>query len=132
MIEQGYRADEPHLRVAQLLGALLRDVRFVCAIGLHTQGMSVQEATRHFMQDAFMEELPARKEAERGTYDPGYLFYTLGKLMVLKLRQDYQREQDSARPAALKQFHDALLAYGAPPVPLVRKMMLRHDDGQIL
>lgn len=130
MIEQGYRADEPRLRVAQLLGALLRDVRFICSIGLHTQGMSVEEATRRFMQDAHMEELPARKEAERGTYDPGYLFYTLGKLMVLKLREDYQREQGNA--FSLKEFHDTLLSFGAPPLPLVRKMMLNHDDGQML
>jgi len=130
MMEQGYRADEPRLRLAQLSEALLRDVRFVCAIGLHTQGMSVDEATRRFMQDVFMEELPARKEAERGTYDPGYLFYTLGKLMTLKLREDYRREQGSA--FSLKQFHDAFLSFGAPPIPLVRQMMLRHDDGQIL
>jgi uncharacterized protein (DUF885 family) len=132
MIEEGYREGDPRLRLAQLAGALLRDVRFICAIGMHTQGMSMDEATHHFMQDAFMEELPARKEAERGAYDPGYLAYTLGKLMTLKLREDYRREQDSARSASLKQFHDAFLSFGAPPIPFVRKMMLRHDDGQIL
>jgi uncharacterized protein (DUF885 family) len=130
MVEEGYRNGDPRLRMAQLSEALLRDVRFVCAIGMHTQGMSVQEATRRFMQDAFMEELPARKEAERGTFDPGYLAYTLGKLMTLKLRRDYQREQGSA--FTLRKFHDTFLSFGAPPIPFVRKMMLRHDDGQIL
>jgi uncharacterized protein (DUF885 family) len=130
MVEQGYRKDDPYLRLAQLSEALLRDARFICAIGMHAQGMSVDEATRRFMQDAFMEELPARKEAERGTYDPGYLAYTLGKLMTLKLREDYRNEQGSA--FSLKRFHDTLLSFGAPPIPLVRKMMLRQDDGQIL
>jgi uncharacterized protein (DUF885 family) len=130
MIEEGYREGDPYLRLAQLSEALLRDVRFICAIGMHTQGMSVNEATRHFMNHAYMEELPARKEAERGTFDPGYLAYTLGKLMTLKLREDYSREQSSA--FSLKQFHDTFLSFGAPPIPLVRKMMLRQDDGQIL
>jgi uncharacterized protein (DUF885 family) len=130
MVEEGYRNGDPRLRMAQLSEALLRDVRSVCAIGMHTQGMSVQEATRRFMQDAFMEELPARKEAERGTFDPGYLAYMLGKLMTLRLRQDYAREQGSA--FTLRKFHDTFLSFGAPPIPLVRKMMLRHDDGQIL
>ena len=130
MVEEGYRNGDPRLRMAQLSEALLRDVRFVCAIGMHTRGMSVQEATHRFMQDAFMEELPARKEAERGTFDPGYLAYTLGKLMTLKLRRDYQREQGSA--FSLRKFHDTFLSFGAPPIPFVRKMMLRDDDGQIL
>ena len=130
MVEEGYRGGDPRLRLAQLSEALLRDVRFICSIGLHTQGMGVEEVTRHFMQDAFMEELPARKEAERGTFDPGYLAYTLGKLMTLKLREDYRREQGSA--FSLKNFNDTFLSFGAPPIPLVRNMMLRQDDGQVL
>lgn len=130
MVEEGYRNGDPRLRMAQLSEALLRNVRFVCAIGMHTQGMSVQEATRRFMQEACMEELPARKEAERGTFDPGYLAYTLGKLMTLKLRRDYQREQGGA--FSLRKFHDTFLSFGAPPIPFVRKMMLHDDDGQIL
>ena len=130
MVEEGYRESEPHFHLAQLAEALPRDVRVICAIGLHTQGMSVDEATRRFMNDAYMEELPARKEAERGTFDPGYLAYTLGKLMVLKLRRDYTSEQSNA--FSLKRFHDTFLSFGAPPIPLVRKMMLRNDDGQII
>ena len=130
MVEEGYRESEPYFHLAQLAEALPRDVRFICAIGLHTQGMSVDEAARHFMNDAYMEELPARKEAERGTFDPGYLAYTLGKLMVLKLRRDYKSEQYTA--FSLKRFHDTFLSFGAPPIPLVRKMMLHHDDGQII
>ncbi len=130
MLEQGYEEGNLRLRMAQLAEALLRDVRFLCAIGLHTQGMQVDEATRRFRDDAYMEELPARKEAERGTFDPGYLAYTLGKLMVLKLREDFRRERGAA--FSLKQFHDQFLSFGAPPIPLVRKLMLQQDSGQIL
>ena len=130
MVDEGFRDGDPHLRLAQLAEALLRNVRYVCAIGLHTQGMSVDQATRRFMNDAYMEELPSRKEAERGTFDPGYLLYTLGKLMVLKLREDYEREQGDA--FSLKRFHNTFLSFGAPPIPLVRTIMLRNNDGQIL
>lgn len=130
MLEVGFGDHDPRLRLAQLEEALLRDCRYVCSIKLHTQGMSVDEATKFFMDNAFMEETPARKEALRGTFDPGYLNYTLGKLMILKLRRDL-----SARQGAnfiLRQFHDDLLSYGAPPLPLVRAAMLGQGDGAIL
>ena len=81
MVEQGY-VRSPRDELGQLMEALLRDCRFICAIRMHTQGMTVDEATRFFMENAFMEELPARKEAMRGTFDPMYLNYTLGKLMI--------------------------------------------------
>jgi uncharacterized protein (DUF885 family) len=90
---------------------------------MHTQGMTVDEATRFFMDYAYMGELPAHREAIRGTFDPGYLYYTLGKLMILKLRNDYRRERRGA--FSLKDFHDQLLSYGAPPLPVVRQAMLR-------
>jgi uncharacterized protein (DUF885 family) len=130
MLEQGYRAGDDKLRLAQLSGALVRNVRYVCAIQMHTQGMTVEQATEQFMADAFMEETPARAEAVRGTFDPQYLNYTLGKLMLLKLRDDYRAEQGEAFD--LKRFHDTFLAWGAPPVPYVRRLVLRHDDGKIL
>jgi hypothetical protein len=97
-------------------------------IQMHTQGMSVEEATRRFMEDAFMEETPARAEAVRGTFDPQYLNYTLGKLMLLKLREDHRAEQGATFD--LKTFHDTLLSWGAPPLPYVRRLMLQHDDGR--
>jgi uncharacterized protein (DUF885 family) len=130
MLEQGYRAGDDKLRLAQLGQALLRNVRYVCAIQMHTQGMTVEQATQRFVKDAFMEEVPARAEATRGTYDPQYLNYTLGKLLLLKLRDDYRAERGDAFD--LKTFHDALLAWGAPPIPYVRRLMLRHDSGEIL
>jgi uncharacterized protein (DUF885 family) len=118
--------DQPALRLTQLLGALVRNCRYLCSIWMHTQGMSVDEATRFFMEHAYMGELPARREALRGTFDPGYLSYTLGKLMILKLRNDYRRELGTV--FSLKKFHDRLLSYGAPPLPLVRQVMLTYPD----
>ena len=129
MVEEGYLA-EPEMELGQLMEALLRNCRFICAIKMHTQGMTVEEATKYFMENAFLEELPARKEAERGTFDPMYLNYTLGKLMILKLRQDYRRMKGDAY--SLKDFHDELLSFGAPPIPLVREMMLGQASGDIL
>lgn len=129
MLEQGYRAGDDKLRLAQLASALLRDVRYACAIRMHTQGMSVEEATARFMRDAFMEEAPARAEAVRGTFDPQYLNYTLGKLILLKLRDDYRAEQGDAFD--LRTFHDAFLAWGGPPVPYLRRLLLKNGAGDI-
>ena len=129
MVEAGYLA-EPRNELGQLTEALLRDCRFICAIRMHTQGMTVAEATRFFMENAFMEELPARKEAMRGTFDPMYLNYTLGKLMILKLREDFLARTGDA--FSLRRFHDEFLSFGAPPIPLVREMMLGEDSGGIL
>jgi uncharacterized protein (DUF885 family) len=92
--------------------------------------MTVEEATRFFVEKAYMGEFPARKEALRGTFDPGYLNYTLGKLMILKLREDYQGEQGPA--FSRKEFHDRLLSYGSPPVPLLREAMLKEPDKPAL
>ena len=95
--------------------------------------MTVDEATRFFMDNAYMEELPARREALRGAFDPGYLNYTLGKLMILKLREDYRRERQAQGAAySLKEFHDRLLSYGAPPLPLLREAMLADAGDGVL
>lgn len=130
MIEVGFGDYAPRLRLAQLEEALVRNCRYVCAIKLHTQGMTVDEATKFFMDNAFMEETPARKEALRGTFDPGYLNYTLGKLMILKLREDVKARQGHA--FNLRRFHDNLLRYGAPPLPLARSALLGESSGPIL
>ncbi len=130
MLDEGYAADDPAQRVAQLQAALLRDARYVVAIGLHCDGMTVDEATKIIMDATLMDELPARREAERGTFDPGYGSYTLGKLMLLKLRRDAEREQGA--DFNLGAFHDAFLAHGAPPFTILRKRILRTDDGSLL
>jgi uncharacterized protein (DUF885 family) len=122
MIEAGLADGDAEIRIGQLMNALLRNVRFVTAIGLHTQGMSVEEAERIFREEGFQDAGNARQQAARGTFDPGYLNYTLGKLMVLKLREDWTATRGG--PAAWRAFHDAFLSYGGPPIPLVRKAML--------
>ena len=130
MLETEYGRDNPALWLTQLLEALVRNCRYLCSLGMHTQGMTVDEATQFFQAHAYMEEHPARREALRGTFDPGYLNYTLGKLMLLKLRQDWRRQEGSAY--SLRRFHDAALSWGAPPVPLLRQAMLNEPDGAIL
>ncbi len=130
MLETEYGRDEPALWLTQLLEALVRNCRYLCSLGMHTQGMTVDEATQFFQAHAYMEEHPARREALRGTFDPGYLNYTLGKLMLLKLRQDWRRQEGSAY--SLRRFHDAALSWGAPPVPLLRGAMLADGGGEIL
>ena len=130
MLETDYARDNPALWLTQLLEALVRNCRYLCSLGMHTQGMTVDEATQFFQAHAYMEEHPARQEALRGTFDPGYLNYTLGKLMLLKLRQDWRRQEGSAY--SLRRFHDALLSWGAPPVPLLREAMLTEPGEFIL
>ncbi len=130
MLETEYGRDDPALWLTQLLEALVRNCRYLCSLGMHTQGMTVDEATQFFQAHAYMEEHPARREALRGTFDPGYLNYTLGKLMLLKLRQDWRRQEGSAY--SLRRFHDAALSWGAPPVPLLRQVMLNEPGAEIL
>ncbi len=129
MLETDYGNGQPELLLTQLLEALVRNCRYVCSIGMHTEGMTVDEATRFFVDNAYMGEHPARREALRGTFDPGYLNYTLGKLMILKLREDYRRERGSGY--SLRAFHDDLLSFGAPPLPLLRHAML-GNPGEAL
>ncbi|HEV8340380.1 MAG TPA: DUF885 domain-containing protein [bacterium] len=120
----------PKFHLAQLAEALVRNVRYLVAIQMHRGAMTLEEATKMFMQHAFMEELPARKEAVRGTFDPGYLNYTLGKLMMRKLRADVRAEQGAG--FTLRGFHDGLISLGAPPIPLARQALLQRPSGELL
>ncbi len=120
VVEEGFADDNPKYRLAQLQAALLRDCRYVVSIGLHTNGMSVQQAATRFVKDCFQSPRVADAEARRGTYDPAYLSSTAGKLMILELRKDYLGQKGGT----LKQFHDAFLSKGPLPVPLVRKLLL--------
>jgi uncharacterized protein (DUF885 family) len=114
-------------RMAQSDEALLRLCRLCVSIKTHCQGMSVDDATRFFEENCYYEHKPARQEALRGTFDPGYLFYTLGKLEILKMRQDFQREQGASY--SLQKFHDEMLRHGAPPIRLLREVMLKDRAG---
>ncbi len=120
----------PQFRLAYLAEALVRQARYLAAIHMHAGEMTVDQAARLFEERAFMEPLTARKEAVRGTFDPGYLNYTLGKFMVRRLRDDYRAERGAA--FSLREFHDRLIGLGAPPVPLARRALLRRADGELI
>ncbi len=122
MWEEGFADGDPRFRLAQLAEALVNSARFVCAIRMHAEGMSVERAARFFMDAAFCDEVLARSEAERGAFDPGSISPTLGKLQILRLRDDCRRAWGAG--FTLKRFHDAVLSRGAPPVELMRRVML--------
>jgi uncharacterized protein (DUF885 family) len=125
--EAGLSDGDPETHIGQLLNALLRNVRYLSAIGLHTGRMTVEESERMFREQAYQDAANARQQAERGTFDPAYLNYTLGKLMVQKLRADWTASRGGRE--AWKEFHDRFLSYGGPPIPLVRRAMLGEDAG---
>ena len=128
MVDAGLGDGDPEVRIGQLLNALLRNVRYMSAIGLHTGGMSVEESQAMFEEKAFQDFGNASQQAYRGTYDPGYLNYTLGKLMINKLREDWTAGRGGRE--AWGTFHDQFLSYGVPPIPLVREQMLGAEyDG---
>jgi len=122
MVDAGLGDGDPEVRIGQLLNALLRNVRYMSAIGLHTEGMTVEESQAMFAEQAFKDFGNASQQAYRGTYDPGYLNYTLGKLMINKLRDDWTAGKGGRE--AWGRFHDEFLSYGVPPIPLVRQQML--------
>ena len=114
-------------RLAQSDEALLRLCRLCASIKMHTQGMTVDDATKFFVDNCYYEEKTSRQEAMRGTFDPGYLYYTLGKLQILKLREDYKAQEGDK--FSLKKFHDEMLKHGMPPIRLLREIMLK-DKAQ--
>ena len=113
-------------RMAQADESLLRLCRLCVAIKMHTQKMTVDEATRFIQDNCYYEEKPARAEAMRGTFDPGYLNYTLGKLEILKLRDDYKAQEGGNFSA--QKFHNELLNHGMPPIRLLREIMLKDKS----
>jgi len=130
MIENGFGRNDHSIRLGQLAESLIRLVRFIVGIKLHTEDMSVEQGVRLFREEAYLEESSARREAERGTFDPTYLVYSVGKMMLLKLRQDYKAQQEKA--FSLRTFHDTLLSNGAAPFWLHRELMLGSNAGDVL
>ena len=128
MLDEGFHAGEPKYRLAQLQDALLRDVRFIVGIKMHVQGMDVGEATKLFETAGHQPHPVAVSEAKRGTPDALYGYYTMGKLMILKLREDYKAKKGSGY--SLRGFHDAFIRIGPLPLPLIRRAML-GDVGQL-
>jgi len=129
MWDEGAAGRDPKMHAAQIEEALLRDVRFLSAIGLHCRGMTVAESEQMFLEKAFADPKTAHQQALRGTFDPGYLNYTLGKLMILKLRGDWQKAHPGT---ALGTFHDDFLKRGFTTIPAIRKLMLGEPEGAIL
>ena len=113
-------------RMAQADEALLRLCRLCVSIKVHTQNMSIDDATKFFQDNCYYEPKPARQEAMRATFDPGYLNYTLGKLQILKLRDDYKAQQGNE--FSLQKFHNELLSHGMPPIRLLREIMLKDQS----
>ena len=121
MFDAGVGGQTPQLRIGMLKEALLRNVRFVATLGLHTGSLSVEDATKLFAENGFVDAGNARQQAVRGTFDPMYLAYTLGKLMIRNLKADWMKLHPGAAPA---EFHDAFLSHGAAPIPVIRRAML--------
>lgn len=122
MVEEGFGNGDPKVKLAQLSEALLRDCRYVAGIKLHTQGMSVEDAAKMFVEKGFQEPANAYEEARRGAYNPTYLYYTLGKLQVYKLREDYKKAKGQA--FSLARFHADFVKQGAIPIKLIRRILL--------
>jgi uncharacterized protein (DUF885 family) len=129
MVEAGFGRQDRGITLGQLVESLIRLARVIVCIKLHTEDMSVEQGVRFFRDEAFMEEASARREAERGTFDPTYLVYSIGKMMLLKLRKDYKEKQ--GKSFSLKTFHDTLLGQGTAPFWLHRQLML-GEEGDLL
>ena len=125
MLDEGYGNGDPRLRMGQLEDALLRNARFIVGIKMHTGRMTLAQAEQFFVKEGYQPASVAKVETKRGTSDPTYLVYTLGKLQILKLREDYRK----LRPDfTLLEFHNRLMQQGGVPLKIVRKAMLGNDS----
>ncbi len=133
MYDAGLRNADAETRIGMLSNALLRNARFISAIGLHSGTMTVEESEKLFLEEAHQDAGTARQQAARGTYDPAYLNYTMGKLMIRQLRDDWLQahDLDPNNQSNWKAFHDAFLSYGGPPIPLVREQMLNAEPKAV-
>ncbi len=130
MIEEGFGGGDAKIRLAQLSEALLRDCRYVAGIKMHTQGMTVEDGAKLFVEKGAQQPANAYEEARRGAYNPTYLYYTLGKLQIFKLREDYKKAKGSSY--SLRGFHDEFVKAGPMPLKLMRRVMLPGDTGPLL
>jgi hypothetical protein len=130
MVEAGFRRQDPAVKLGQLAESLIRLCRVIVGLRLHAEDLSVEQGVRFFRDEAYLEDAAARREAERGTFDPSYVLYSLGKLMVLKLREDCRAAQGDR--FSLRHFHDTLLGNGTVPLWLHRNLMLGANNGAML
>lgn len=127
MLDEGFGGNNPKLRMAQLNLALLRLGRYLVGLRMHTAGMTYEQGVEFFMREAYQERVNAEREARRGTMDPTYLVYTLGKMEILKLREEWKARLGAS--FNLGEFHDRLLSFGMPPVKVIRLAMLGDTSG---
>lgn len=135
MLDQGYgqpgqgakdERESRFLRLGQLQDALLRNARFIVGIQMHTGQMSFDQAIEFFQKEGYQSKESAIIETKRGTADPTYLYYTLGKLEIMKLREDLMKKQGAA--FSLEDFHNNFLRQGYPPIKIVRQALLGDDS----
>jgi len=129
MLDEGYGNGDPKLRLGQIQDALLRNARYIVGISMHTGKMTYDQALDFFQKEGYQPKVVAEVETKRGTGDPTYLVYTLGKLQILKLREDYKKKMGDK--FNLQEFHDSFLKAGFPPIKLIRESML-GDFGPAL
>jgi uncharacterized protein (DUF885 family) len=130
IVDEGYGNGDPKVRLAQLNEALLRDCRYIVGIKLHTEGWTVEQGKKFFVEQGYIEPEVGFQEARRGTYNPTYLYYTLGKLQIFKFRADYKKAKGA--DFSLLKFHDDFVRQGGIPIKLIRKIMLPGDTGSTL
>jgi uncharacterized protein (DUF885 family) len=126
MLDEGYGNGDPVLRIGQLEDALLRNARYIVGIQMHTGNMTIEQAKQFFQDEGYQTAAIAELETKRGTSDPTYLVYTLGKLEILKLREDYKKKRGA--DFSLQEFHDRLMMQGGVPLKIIRKAMLGDDS----
>ncbi|HYT49119.1 MAG TPA: DUF885 domain-containing protein, partial [Pyrinomonadaceae bacterium] len=127
VLDEGLYNNDPKYRLAQLVDALLRDSRYIVGIRMHTQGMTMEQAREFFVKEGHQVPVVSEMETKRGTGDPTYLMYTLGKLEILKLRDDYKRKMGAR--FSLQDFHDRFIKAGSPPVKIVRRELMGRDGS---
>jgi uncharacterized protein (DUF885 family) len=126
MLDEGYGDGDLKLRLGQLQDALLRNARYIVGIEMHTGRMTFAQAVDFFVKEGYQTRAIAEEETKRGASDPTYLYYTLGKLEILKLREDYKKLRGAQ--FQLLEFHDRFLAQGCPPIKIIRRAMLGNDS----
>jgi uncharacterized protein (DUF885 family) len=126
MLDEGYGNGDLKLRLGQLQDALLRNARYIVGIQMHTGHMTYEQGIDFFVKEGYQTHALGERETKRGTSDPTYLYYTLGKLEILKLREDYKKMRGDA--FTLHEFHDRFMREGTPPIKIVRKALLGNDS----
>jgi uncharacterized protein (DUF885 family) len=126
MLDEGYASNDLRMRLGQLQDALLRNARFIVGIEMHTGKRTMAQGVEFFEKEGYQTHETADRETKRGTSDPTYLYYTLGKLQIMKLREDYRKLKGPA--FSLQEFHDSFMKQGYPPIKIVRRALLGDDS----